>query len=176
MSSAVPPRRPRHALHAVRVTSASESAARDSATIAAGVPVRALPVGDTRTEDARAERALAEPLLEQGSADGAALLIDGLLGTGSRGAPRGEIAEAISRINLARAGGARVVAIDVPSGVDADTGDATHAVRADVTLTFGTLKRGLVVAATRQVASLCSTSGSAAGATTTPPRSLPNAG
>jgi ADP-dependent NAD(P)H-hydrate dehydratase / NAD(P)H-hydrate epimerase len=200
MSSPVPPGQPRRDLHAIRVTSASESAALDSATIAAGVPsralmqragaaaageitrlfghllrapvaiyagpgnnggdawvvarslaaagvpVRVLPVGDTRTEDARAERALAEPLVERGSADGAALLVDGLLGTGSKGAPRGEIAEAIARINLGRAGGATVIALDVPSGLDSDTGEASHAVRADVTLTFGTLKRGLVVA------------------------------
>jgi hydroxyethylthiazole kinase-like uncharacterized protein yjeF len=39
-----------------------------------------------------------------------------------------------------------VVALDVPSGVDATTGAATGAARADLTLTFGTLKRGLTVA------------------------------
>src|ERR671939_914393 len=42
MSSAVPLRRPRHTPHTIRVTSASESASRDSAAIAAGVPSRAL--------------------------------------------------------------------------------------------------------------------------------------
>ncbi|MGI9078790.1 MAG: NAD(P)H-hydrate dehydratase, partial [Gemmatimonadaceae bacterium] len=42
--------------------------------------------------------------------------------------------------------GAIVVALDTPSGVDATTGEAQHAVAADLTLTFGTLKRGLLVA------------------------------
>ncbi|HEX6964698.1 MAG TPA: NAD(P)H-hydrate dehydratase [Gemmatimonadaceae bacterium] len=112
----------------------------------AGVRVRVEAVGDPRTDDARAERTLAEPVVDAGGVDGARLIIDGLLGTGTRGAPRGAIAECIARINAARDAGATVVALDVPSGLDADTGAAAHAVIADSTATFGTLKRGLLVA------------------------------
>ena len=75
-----------------------------------------------------------------------AVVVDGLLGTGSRGAPRGEIATAISEIAAARSRGARVVSLDVPSGVDANSGSAEGAVRADLTLAFGSMKRGLLVA------------------------------
>jgi NAD(P)H-hydrate epimerase len=112
----------------------------------AGVRVHAVAAGEPRTEDARAERALAQPVVNEGSAEGAALVIDGLLGTGTHGAPRGVVAEAISCLNTERERGALVVSLDVPSGLDADTGDAAHAVTADLTLTFGTLKRGLLVA------------------------------
>ena len=75
-----------------------------------------------------------------------AVVVDGLLGTGGRGAPRGEIALAIAQIAAARARGARVVSLDVPSGVDANSGTAEGAVRADLTLAFGSMKRGLLVA------------------------------
>jgi NAD(P)H-hydrate epimerase len=44
-----------------------------------------------------------------------------------------------------RAGGAALVALDVPSGLDATTGDDAHAVVADLTITFGTIKRGLLL-------------------------------
>ena len=74
------------------------------------------------------------------------LIIDGLLGTGSSGTPRGAIAEAVARIRNARASGAFVVALDLPTGVDATTGDATDAVVADLTLTFGGIKRGHLIA------------------------------
>jgi len=115
---------------------------------AAGVPVRVIAVGDTRTPDAAAERAAAEPLLgridvRQGAE---AVVVDGLLGTGATGAPRDAIAAAVAAIAESRRRGAAVVALDVPSGVDATTGSAEGAVRADLTVTFGTLKRGLTIA------------------------------
>ena len=75
-----------------------------------------------------------------------AVVVDGLLGTGSRGAPRGEIATAIAEIAAARSRGARVVSLDVPSGVDANSGNAEGAVQADLTLAFASMKRGLLVA------------------------------
>jgi ADP-dependent NAD(P)H-hydrate dehydratase / NAD(P)H-hydrate epimerase len=72
------------------------------------------------------------------------LVVDGLLGTGLRGAPRPEAAEEIERIN---AGAAKVVAVDIPSGVNASTGEVEGtAVRADVTVTFHGRKVGHVVA------------------------------
>lgn len=71
-------------------------------------------------------------------------VVDALLGTGSRGAPRGSVAAAVRAIN--RAGGrgtARVLAVDLPSGLDADTGTvAGDCVRADVTATFVAEKPG----------------------------------
>src|SRR5262249_32458168 len=74
------------------------------------------------------------------------IIVDGLLGTGSTGAPRSPIAEAITSIAAHRAVGALVVALDTPSGVDATSGSADHAVVADLTLTFGTMKAGLLIA------------------------------
>jgi NAD(P)H-hydrate epimerase len=190
----------------IRVVTAAESAARDSAAIAAGVPSRALmqragaaaageialryrdrlnagvlvlagpgnnggdawvvaralrasgarvrvvePV-EAKTADARAERALARDEGGVNIADdavvdrGEAVIVDGLLGTGAGGSPRGEIATAIADIATMRARGAAVVAIDIPSGLDATSGATPGAVVvADLTLTFGSLKRGLLV-------------------------------
>ncbi|WP_375487243.1 NAD(P)H-hydrate dehydratase [uncultured Jatrophihabitans sp.] len=74
---------------------------------------------------------------------GADLVLDGIVGIGGSGDLR---PAAVPPTEAAR--GSTVVAVDVPSGVDADTGEAgEHAVRADVTVTFGTLKPGLVVGA-----------------------------
>jgi len=75
------------------------------------------------------------------------LVLDGLLGIGGRGGLREPQAGLAALAEAARtAGGTRVVAVDLPSGVDADTGEvAGAAVRADVTVTFGTWKTGLLV-------------------------------
>ena len=71
----------------------------------------------------------------------ASLVIDGVLGIGSTRAPDGAIAAAIERINASRS---RVLALDVASGIDADTGVARGAaVRADDTITFIAMKPGL---------------------------------
>lgn len=113
---------------------------------AAGVPIHVIPVLETRTDDALAERALAQPLVAPARPDGAGVIVDALLGTGASGAPRGAVADAVREIAAERARGAMVFALDVPTGVDADSGECAGAVRADVTLTFGTLKRGLLVA------------------------------
>jgi hydroxyethylthiazole kinase-like uncharacterized protein yjeF len=102
--------------------------------------------GDARSAEAKAERALALPDVTLGESPDARLVVDALLGVGSRGKPRGEIAACIASIAAARSRSAVVVSLDVPSGVDADTGASAHAVRADLTLTFGTLKRGLAIA------------------------------
>ncbi len=72
------------------------------------------------------------------------LLVDALLGTGLDRAPAGHYGDAIELINLAPAG---VVAVDIPSGLNADTGQVlgTAAV-ADLTVTFIGRKRGLYTA------------------------------
>jgi hydroxyethylthiazole kinase-like uncharacterized protein yjeF len=75
--------------------------------------------------------------------DGSSVIVDALLGTGFEGSPREPIAGAIAAINAA---GATVVACDVPSGVNASTGEvAGEAVRADATATFHGAKVGLHV-------------------------------
>ena len=74
------------------------------------------------------------------------LIMDGLLGIGGRGGLRDAAAELADRTRRARRDGALVVAVDLPSGVDADTGEvAGPAIGADVTITFGTWKPGLLI-------------------------------
>jgi hydroxyethylthiazole kinase-like uncharacterized protein yjeF len=116
------------------------------ALVTAGVRVAVTEVAPSKTDDARAERALAKPLVSTEPMGGERIVVDALLGTGTQGTPRGEIASAIDAIAAARAKGATVVALDIPSGVDADTGDASVAVHAHLTLTFAALKRGLLAA------------------------------
>lgn len=68
------------------------------------------------------------------------LVVDAVLGTGARGAPRGM---ALAAIELIRASGRPVLAVDIPSGVDADSGAVPGAcVTAVETLTFGLPKPG----------------------------------
>jgi NAD(P)H-hydrate epimerase len=75
---------------------------------------------------------------------GADLIVDGLFGTGFHGEPRPEAAALIEAIDAA---GAPVVAVDLPSGVDASTGEvAGPAVRAVVSVTFHGRKVGHEVA------------------------------
>src|SRR5829696_4444043 len=71
------------------------------------------------------------------------VIVDALFGTGFRDEPRLEAARQIEQMN---ASGAHIVSVDVPSGVDASTGEvASTAVRADLTVTFHGLKVGLVL-------------------------------
>lgn len=74
------------------------------------------------------------------------LIVDALLGTGASGAPRGAVADAIGLIGQRRSEGARVISLDVPSGLDATTGEHEGAVRAEITLSFGNVKRGHLLA------------------------------
>ncbi|MGW4930315.1 NAD(P)H-hydrate epimerase [Agromyces sp. NPDC004153] len=80
---------------------------------------------------------------------GAAVIVDGILGTGTsaspalRGRARDLVAAAIPTIE---AGGIRVVAVDLPSGIHPDDGTVPDptVLRADVTVTFGAVKAGLL--------------------------------
>jgi NAD(P)H-hydrate epimerase len=99
--------------------------------------------GDARTN---LDRLPGDPpaAMEPERLDGAACVVDCLLGTGFDGVPREPAATAIGAIN---AQPAPVVACDVPSGVDASTGEARgDAVDASVTATFHGSKIGLHVA------------------------------
>ncbi len=88
--------------------------------------VRVRPVGVLGRELARAD-----------------VVVDAVFGTGFRGVPEGETAAAISAMDDA---GAPVVAVDIPSGVEGETGVVQGvAVRADLTVTFGAPKPGVVL-------------------------------
>lgn len=70
------------------------------------------------------------------------VVVDALFGTGLDRPIHGHLAEVIAAINR---GGARCVALDIPSGLDADSGSPLGiAVQADDTVTFGHLKIGLL--------------------------------
>ena len=83
------------------------------------------------------------PLLRkhEASVQRCSVLVDAILGTGFHGKPKGVVEEAIDLINAFRG---VVVAIDVPSGLDASTGQAEKAVMADLTLTMGFCKAGFL--------------------------------
>ena len=69
------------------------------------------------------------------------VLVDALLGTGFSGEVRSELASVIDRCNTLVS--PRVVAVDVPSGLDCDTGQpAVSTIRADLTVTFVSMKVG----------------------------------
>jgi hydroxyethylthiazole kinase-like uncharacterized protein yjeF len=77
---------------------------------------------------------------ELGRAD---VAVDAIFGTGFRGVPEGAHAEAIEAFN---ASGVPVASVDIPSGVSGETGSVEGAaVRADLTVTFGAVKPGLVL-------------------------------
>jgi hydroxyethylthiazole kinase-like uncharacterized protein yjeF len=117
--------------------------------------VVALVPGERLSADARAVREQAQragvPIDDQGElvafeAGVGDVVVDALFGTGLSRAPDGAFAEAIARIEAARIAGARVLAVDVPSGLSADTGRPLGpCVRADRTVTFAFRKRGLVL-------------------------------
>ena len=74
------------------------------------------------------------------------LILDGLTGIGGSGGLREPAATLAGLTEQAREDGSIVVAVDLPSGVDASTGEVQGAaIRADVTVTFGTWKPGLLI-------------------------------
>ena len=96
---------------------------------------------------ARPDGSLRDEVLRDGALraiERATLLVDGLLGTGFRGAMRAEIAGLVRAANARRASGkARTVALDLPSGLDADSGSAADpTIEADATVTFAARKKG----------------------------------
>ncbi|MFE0402760.1 NAD(P)H-hydrate dehydratase [Streptomyces nigra] len=76
------------------------------------------------------------------------LVVDGVVGIGGKGGLRPEAAALAHAAERARV---PVVAVDLPSGVDADTGEVRGtAMRADLTVTFGTHKPGLLIDPARE--------------------------
>jgi ADP-dependent NAD(P)H-hydrate dehydratase / NAD(P)H-hydrate epimerase len=117
---------------------------REVAIIEAGsTPPDAVLLHGANIDSARGDSPAAQALLA-----GADVLVDGLLGTGTAGAPRGDIATWIDRINAA---GRPVAALDLPSGVDATSGQVPgRAVDATVTVSFGWPKLGLLLQPARR--------------------------
>jgi ADP-dependent NAD(P)H-hydrate dehydratase / NAD(P)H-hydrate epimerase len=96
--------------------------------------------GDAAENLART-RELGIPLTEEGAGE---VAVDALFGTGFSGKPREDAALRIRKLNALEA---PVLSVDVPSGVDASTGEvAGPAVEADATVTFHGPKVGLAVA------------------------------
>lgn len=94
----------------------------------------------------RLDRSAGAEVLER-SAGRRVLVVDALLGTGLSDAARGTAAEAIGQLNRIREPGMAVLAVDVPSGLDCDTGEPAGggaAVQADATVTFVALKPGFL--------------------------------
>ncbi|MET8951599.1 NAD(P)H-hydrate dehydratase [Streptomyces sp. NPDC004129] len=78
------------------------------------------------------------------------LVVDGIVGIGGKGGLR---PDAAALATLAERSGAAVVAVDLPSGVEADGGEVRgEAVRADLTVTFGTHKPALLIDPAREYA------------------------
>jgi len=98
-------------------------------------------------------------VVTQGAAKCAAsadLIVDGILGTGTSPDPRlrGEVRDLVAAVVAAKPSGL-VVAVDIPSGIHPDTGevpDPAAVLRADVTVTFGGAKAGLLLSPARDVA------------------------
>ena len=114
-----------------------------------GISSRVIEIGSPRSDEARAARDAAlqskNVRLETSPGD-EKLVVDALLGTGSSGTPRGEIATAIAVIEALRSSGATVVSLDLPSGLDATSGAHDGSVVATSTITFGVAKRGQLIA------------------------------
>ena len=123
---------------------------------ARGVPVDLVLVPEHAVTPAELRRAALAGLRLVASADrvtrrtllaAAGIAVDALLGIGVRLPLRPAIAELVGELNDVRAQtGLHVVALDVPTGVDADTGavDETAVVQADTTVTLGAIKQGLL--------------------------------
>jgi NAD(P)H-hydrate epimerase len=111
-----------------------------------GIPVAcAEPSAAGADEEARAE--LGDP----------DLVIDALFGTGLDRRPEGAAAELIGLVNGYRARGATIMSVDVPSGLDADTGLPVggEAVRADLTVSLLGLKPGYMTLGAQEFVGDC---------------------
>lgn len=123
-----------------------------------GVAVTAIPTSDrVHAEGGAAARAAGVRFVDTADDDAArealgsaAVIVDGLLGTGTSAAPalRGRARELVAAaIPIARDGAIPVVAVDLPSGIQPDDGSVPDptVLRADVTVTFGAVKAGLLI-------------------------------
>jgi NAD(P)H-hydrate epimerase len=120
-------------------------------THAAPVDLLIAPRHAVTTDELRRLRALGASVIAcsddtgvEGALSGASIAVDALAGIGARGALREPLASLAARLNAHRHG-LHVVALDLPSGIDADTGEVPGvAVWADSTVTLGAVKQGLL--------------------------------
>ncbi|MEA2410766.1 MAG: ADP-dependent NAD(P)H-hydrate dehydratase / NAD(P)H-hydrate epimerase [Thermoleophilaceae bacterium] len=102
--------------------------------------------GDARANLERLSGPAPDPF-DASRLEGSGAIVDAMLGTGFEGEPREPVKSAIEAINAQAADGTPVIACDVPSGVNATTGEVEgDAVRAHCTATFHGPKIGLYVA------------------------------
>ena len=108
---------------------------------------RIVKLSDKLTEDsgcfAERARTLGVPTEQYtpGAFIGADMIVDCLLGTGFQGSLREPLLGAVNEINNSDA---EVISVDINSGMNGDTGEAQTAVKSDVTVTIGYVKRGLI--------------------------------
>jgi len=130
----------RHLVHAgalvhVYATASAEEFVGDAAIQRKICEKEALPVSDL-TQGGEMEKLV--QMVERSE-----LVVDALLGTGLTGAPRGTVSAVIEQLATCPA---PIVAVDVPSGVESDSGRVSGAaVRAQWTVTFGLPKVGLLI-------------------------------
>lgn len=118
-----------------------------SALVRAGYSVSVEAVAPTTPDAIAAKEAFGSvaPRIRTGG-DSPAVVIDAVLGTGTSGPIRSTLEGLTKMVSLAREQGSLVVALDVPSGLNASTGQADpRTVPADLTLSFGTFKRGQLI-------------------------------
>ena len=108
-------------------------------------------VSDKMSEDGRYYNDIAAELgvnivdfTEDTALSGYDVIVDCILGTGFTGEVRGNARNAIEAINRS---GAFVISVDINSGMNGDTGEASIAVRSDLTVSIGYVKTGLVTEA-----------------------------
>lgn len=115
-----------------------------AALTAVGVEVCVREIALSKTQDALAERSLAR-LVTDAVHPCSGVFVDAMLGTGSKGALSGAFLDAAREIAAARRRGVIVVALDLPSGLEASHGATSESVMADLTISFGSCKRGSLI-------------------------------
>lgn len=116
----------------------------------ANIPCRVINIGKPRSDEARyyLSECLGQNItctpFHDGAADGASLIVDCIFGTGFHGFASGDPEAAIHKINAAKDRGAKVISIDIPSGLSGNSGLGDPFIRADITLSIGTMKYGHV--------------------------------
>ncbi len=121
-----------------------------------GVNAYVYRVGEARSEDGAyyCQRCIDKGIYVEDWADfwNFDIYVDCLLGTGFHGVPREPVAEVIREINSAREIYGRVViSVDINSGMNGDTGEAELAVVSNLTVSIGSVKKGLLQEGAREI-------------------------
>ena len=118
-----------------------------------GIPSVVFMVSDKMSDEGRYYSEIAAGLgveirefLPDTDLSGYDVIVDCILGTGFSGEVRGKARDAIEAVNSAAS---YVISVDIPSGMNGDTGEAYLAVKADMTVSIGFIKQGLVKEASK---------------------------